>query len=57
MKLTPLERELEGEKTNSVACEESYVTPERTTRSTTVDMTVKWQLNLRKYSVCLSSIP
>lgn len=52
MKLKPLEGDLK----KIVACGTSDVTPAVATRSTTVDMEVKWQLNLRKRFLCWSYI-
>jgi hypothetical protein len=40
-----------------VPCRKSDVTPRMANRNTTVDMAVKWRLNLRKRFVCSGSIP
>jgi hypothetical protein len=40
-----------------VSCERSDVTPAMVTMSATVNMAVKWRLNLRKHFVCSSTSP
>jgi hypothetical protein len=47
IKLTPLKGELQN---YFVTCERCKITPIVATRRTTIDMTVKWCLNLRKWT-------